>query len=327
MNNSPIPSISILIPVYNVETYISRCLKSIQMQTFTNYEVIIVDDGSRDNSIKIAEEFVQKDHRFKIIRKNENEGLMMARRTGYLNAKGKYIFFCDSDDYLLPQALEVLHTTAEMTDTEIVVGNVIMEYETGGRRHINRARKAKNIDQFKKAILIDSLSTIWGILYRRNLFSKNQYETFMHQNFSEDRILLYQVLQKAKSITSIDKEVYIYYINNKSMTQQGLSKERLEEQMFAINWCYDWIKKNEDLDELNNRWLIRTLSYYIESNYKIDNYLSASPFQNLISFSSINKYCGLRFALHTKLCQTSNYYRKFSSYGRKLIRKIRNKLN
>src|SRR5690554_455582 len=100
------PLVSIIIPVYKVEKYISRCLDSILNQTFQDFEIILVNDSSPDDSIRIAEEYAQRDTRIRILHNEENSGAGWSRMVGYTNAKGEYITFCDSDDYLFFQVLQ-----------------------------------------------------------------------------------------------------------------------------------------------------------------------------------------------------------------------------
>jgi len=113
------PKISIIIPMYNVEKYLRRCLDSVKNQTFTDWQAICVDDGSPDNSGKIAEEYADKDKRFVVVYK-ENGGLSDARNAGFPYAKGKYIMYLDSDDFIHPQTMEIAYKTAEKNKSDIV---------------------------------------------------------------------------------------------------------------------------------------------------------------------------------------------------------------
>ena len=114
------PKISIIVPVYNVEKYIRRCLDSIAAQTFTDWECICVDDGTPDASGKICDEYAQKDGRFVVIHK-ENGGVSSARNVGLDVAKGEYVTFCDSDDWVEKEMLEVFYNTALKNDAEVVI--------------------------------------------------------------------------------------------------------------------------------------------------------------------------------------------------------------
>ena len=120
--------VSVLIPVYNVEKYIARCLDSVLAQTFQDFEIIVVDDCGTDDTMHIVDEYAQKDHRIKIIHHDKNHGPMVARQTAYINASGKYIIFLDSDDFLQPNAIEtlykrILESKADIVCTEYQVVN------------------------------------------------------------------------------------------------------------------------------------------------------------------------------------------------------------
>lgn len=119
------PKISIIIPVYNVEKYLRRCLDSVVNQTFSDWEAICVNDGSPDNSNKILAEYASRDKRFKVINK-KNGGLSDARNTGLKKARGKYVLYLDSDDFIHPQALEILNFFANKNDAEMVAFDIDM---------------------------------------------------------------------------------------------------------------------------------------------------------------------------------------------------------
>ena len=113
------PKVSIIVPVYKVEKYLRRCLDSILSQTFDDFEVICVNDGSPDNSIDILNEYASRDNRFCVV-EQENQGLSMARNNGKKLARGEYIYFLDSDDYIHPQLLEVSYYLAQKYDADLV---------------------------------------------------------------------------------------------------------------------------------------------------------------------------------------------------------------
>ena len=113
------PAISIIIPIYNVEKYLRRCLESVQNQTFQDWEAICVNDGSPDNSADIVREFAARDARFKLVNK-ENGGLSDARNAGMAVASGEYILYLDSDDFIHPQTLEITHHMAVRDGSDMV---------------------------------------------------------------------------------------------------------------------------------------------------------------------------------------------------------------
>lgn len=114
------PEVSVIVPVYNVEQYLCRCIDSILAQTFCDIEVILIDDGSKDTSGSICDRYAKKDSRVTVIHK-ENEGVSVARNCGLAIAKGKYIMFCDSDDYVETTWVEKLHYVINSNDVSIAI--------------------------------------------------------------------------------------------------------------------------------------------------------------------------------------------------------------
>ena len=122
-------TLSIIIPVYNLELYIRRCLNSVIEQTYKELEIIVVNDGSKDGSLKILEEYASKDSRVKVIDK-ENGGVTSCRRVGLEQAQGEYVFFLDGDDWLENETLDRLYSCAKAKNAEIVLGNVYFSSDT-----------------------------------------------------------------------------------------------------------------------------------------------------------------------------------------------------
>ena len=123
------PELSIIVPVYNVEQVLEKCLLSIKNQTYQNYEVIMIDDGSNDKSGKICDKYMEKDNRYRVIHK-KNEGVSKARNYGLDMAKGKYVMFIDSDDSILPDMFEKYINEIKISNVDVVIGGVI-QYENG----------------------------------------------------------------------------------------------------------------------------------------------------------------------------------------------------
>lgn len=125
------PAISVIIPVYNQEKYVGKCIRSVLSQSFQDFEVIIVNDGSTDKSLKICQKYGKKDGRISIVNK-ENEGLAWARRDGFLKSKGNYIFFLDSDDYLAKVALATLFKIGAENAVDLIIGNYDRVWDNWG---------------------------------------------------------------------------------------------------------------------------------------------------------------------------------------------------
>lgn len=169
--------ISIIVPVYKVEKYLRKCVDSILAQTFTDFEVILVDDGSPDNSGKICDEYAEKDNRVRVIHK-ENGGLSSARNAGIDVARGKYLGFVDSDDYIDEDMYEILYENLKIHDADISSVELIPFY---GDRY-KKANKEKKVIILNKKEAIKSVlegtqfyAYAWNKLYRKELFKDNRY--------------------------------------------------------------------------------------------------------------------------------------------------------
>lgn len=134
--------ISIIVPVYQVEKYISQCIESILAQTFTDFELILVDDGSKDNSGKICDEYAEKDKRIRVLHK-ENGGLSDARNKGLDNASGNYFMFVDSDDYIAPNMAECLYQNIIKEDADIAACNFRYVFEEDVEEDFSTENKAE----------------------------------------------------------------------------------------------------------------------------------------------------------------------------------------
>ena len=207
------PKVSIILPVYNVEKYLSQCLDSIVNQTLKDFECICVNDGSPDNSLAILQKYAQKDKRFKII-SQENKGLSVARNVGMSNVSTKYLVFVDSDDWLDKNYLQVLYENAKQTDSDIVACNYTKYYE-----------KENNfvpdiLPQERKVSINDMLSlkiskgyaqpTIWSKIFRTDLLKKNNINFFENRFACEDSPFVALSFIYLKKITYIEDILYFY---------------------------------------------------------------------------------------------------------------------
>jgi len=231
-----LPYISIIIPVYNSELFIGRCLDGCISQSFKNFEVIVVNDGSTDSTAKIINEYVKKDARILCIHK-ENEGVNFARKTGIEKAIGKYLFFLDGDDKLPFRALEYLYESSVNNDADIIVGNVEIQSLDG-------LKVVKKYDSFKSGsgisfiefILKKKLFYLWGKLIKRSLYTDNKILINKSLVIGEDQIQLYQLGLYAKNVVCIQEVVYHYIIHALSATQFKTDIKYAETQeIYAFN--------------------------------------------------------------------------------------------
>lgn len=208
------PLISVIIPVYNVEKYLRQCLDSVLKQTYTNYEAILVDDGSTDNSSKICDEYCQKDDRFRVIH-CENGGLSVARNTGLDDANGEYIYFLDSDDWIEDTTLEELTLQAAKTKADFVFfeGKSFEDSEKG--YNIKQGYQRKIDYAVGTGIeLFDELQNHFEMhfpvqmyFYRKKFLTDNQLN-FYPGILYEDVIFTFEAFCKSKLVAHCHKELY-----------------------------------------------------------------------------------------------------------------------
>ena len=221
-------SISIIIPVYNIEKYLKECLDSLNNQTFKDFEVICVNDGSKDNSLKILNEYAQKDSRFKII-SQENEGSGSARNNGLSHAKGKYVQFLDGDDYFEPTMLETLYNLAEKNNADISVcssrkvddeGNITETRNPNSPLNLNLipVNKIFNYKDFPNDIFNLTGTAPWNKLYSRKMIVENNL-TYPKITGPDDLCFVHMAIVCANRIVATDEELINYRYNRPGSAQ------------------------------------------------------------------------------------------------------------
>lgn len=213
--------ISILVPVYKVEQYLERCIESVLSQSFRNYELILVDDGSPDKCPQICDMYAGRDERIKVVHK-ENGGLVSARLAGFNEASGEYLLFLDSDDYLMPEALSSLYEVAKQ-GYDIVKGNDLRFCDDGElgleKPRLLNCEVAGAENYLEKYMSGCFLPYLWGGLYRRSLFTASIFESILDISIYEDGMTNIAIWRGVNRYIAIDKTVCAYYINQKSMMQ------------------------------------------------------------------------------------------------------------
>ncbi len=272
MNN---PLVSIIVPVYNAERYLSKCIQSIACQTLRDFEVIMVNDGSTDNSLEICKKYARIDKRIIIINKR-NEGAAFARRDGVQNAKGNYAFFIDADDYLESSALEKLLSVALKYQIDMVVGNYDRVLDNKGLlRH-----KVKNYtisdrlvgqEELRQILIANSgtLETfIWGRLYRLDCLKKAMvaHEEFLFPDKvrCEDRYMNLALVPFLNSLWVINDVLYHYRFGG--MTSKYLPIVKGE---FYYNAKYDMCKEYSLDNCLPNVFLSYMGEFFLELRQQI----------------------------------------------------------
>ncbi len=266
------PRISIIIPVYGVEKYLPQCLDSILQQSFTDYEVILVDDCSKDNSGKICDEYSAKDSRFKVFHKKQNEGPAQARQEGLAAADGEWILFVDSDDWLAPGALSTL--SEEITDDlDILVFGMTLSHENIDgkiiRNEVIAPDSAKAATQKEIGNLLVALDSqrsfpyLWNKLYRARLLRDSGVILPPLRNM-EDFFYNIEVFPKAREIIVIPQPFYHYRKPARETLVSAynpqffeLCKKRNEAEKAYIKKMDVWTEENlQKLDRIHLNHLI-----------------------------------------------------------------------
>lgn len=214
--------ISVIVPVYNIEGYIERCLKSIQKQTYPRFEVIIIDDGSTDNSLLLCQKFAKKYRNFRVINQ-KNQGLSTARNTGIKQATGDFLAFVDGDDEILPNFLADLMMAAETADAEIAICGFFEVYPKNTRIVKTKSRQSMTVKTGREAVkdLLIFQKNIeivtWNKLYKKELFHKVRFPV---GKICEDNLTTYKLLARAKKVVYLDLALYRYFRRNNSITKQ-----------------------------------------------------------------------------------------------------------
>ena len=238
--------LSIIVPIYKVEKYLEQCIQSILRQTFKNFELILVDDGSPDSCPAICDMYAKQDSRVRVIHK-PNGGLVSARKSGLSTATGLYIAYVDGDDWISPDMYEIILNTAIINDADIVVTGYCEEYESRSVVRPNPAPAGMYKDTALKKLTEtmlytgifyeqDVIPSLWNKLFKRTLLLKNQHKVSDIIRMGEDAACTYPCLLDAKCVV-IDKDFYPYHyrINESSMshTFDTLYFERLKS-LFAV---------------------------------------------------------------------------------------------
>lgn len=202
--------ISIIVPIYNVEKYLSQCIDSILSQTYKNLEIILIDDGTKDSSGMICDDYAKKDNRIKVIHQ-KNMGLSGARNTGLKNSTGDLITFVDSDDFIDNKMFETMLLSIKENDADIVECGTIFCDENGNYikdNTLNEVKIYKNEYQIKELLMNEDITTTsWGKLYKRKLFKNFE---FPLEKYHEDTFTTYKLLHLSKKTTVLNKGFYHY---------------------------------------------------------------------------------------------------------------------
>lgn len=219
--------ISVIVPIYKVESYLSRCIDSVLAQTCQDFELILVDDGSPDGCGAVCDAYAAGDSRITVIHK-ENGGLSDARNAGLLAARGEYIAFVDSDDWLMPNYLRYMLDTLRERGADICECGILRTDGTESAPEETLSKVQCFEAQHAMGLLIEDKvlhQYVWNKLYRREVIGDI---TFPKGKTNEDEFWTYQVFGNAKLVAKIDTPLYMYFQRRDSIMGEGYSLKRLD---------------------------------------------------------------------------------------------------
>lgn len=243
------PKVSVIIPVFNGEPFLDRCLSSVINQSYNDIEIIIINDGSTDNTQSICESYSKNDPRVIIINK-KNEGVSTARNVGLDTAVGDYIYFVDADDYVLEDGIEKLVKKAIDNAADIIVAEYYVAYK--GKKDKVTPVRAKSLNNFLCSILSgENHSALWNKLFKNKVFEGIRFPTDI--SYMEDKVLISQLLMSHKpKIDFLNSPVYVYWQNEQSVTNSN--DMRMLDAFVASLYIEDYIDQIMSGDDIKQAY-------------------------------------------------------------------------
>lgn len=234
---------SIIVPVYNVSLYIEKCLNSLKRQKGNSFEVLVINDGSRDNSLEIIEKCVGKDDRFKVYTK-ENGDISDARNYGINRAQGEYLLFVDGDDFVEEDYLEVIEQNLRLHHhPDILRYQVFRHHYESERSELCQGScfSLTGVEAFRKLIYETYFDVVWAYAFKRSFFEQYHFR-FEKGRRHEDFGLIPYVILKAKEVVSIEEGLYYYVERDHSITT-SLDYEKIKKRLDDALYLYDMLMK------------------------------------------------------------------------------------
>ena len=259
--------VSVVVPVYNAGEYIGKCLDSVLAQTYTQLEIVVVNDCTPDHSMKVVAHYAAKDARIRVLENGQNMGTMKTRERGYREARGLFVFFMDADDTIRPHAIEQLLQKQKETNADIVSGAFVYHKRGGGRFSIPAALPfGYTAEATLRAMLHgDFPLSLCAKLIRRSLLTDHAYQVFPHMVVSEDCCMLFQLVDRAACVACIDSPIYDCTDNEASSTHQTFTLTHIENilttRKVMCETCAPYPSLAEDLDRNVTFTILRLYCY------------------------------------------------------------------
>lgn len=267
------PCFSILIPVYNVEKYLRQCVESVLGQTYTDYEVILIDDGSTDHSGQICDAYGTACSRVHVYHQS-NQGLMMTRKAGILQAKGQYCLFLDSDDHYAPDLLKEVAACIEKDNPDLVIFNKFTEYVNQTEKGAFGGERYRQVGR-KEALLAfmgsNQYTSVFTKVIRRKLILPCLDSIYIPVSYAEDALQTAYFILLSERIAILDRCLYYYRIRESSLIHQK-TMQRMLEILDVKQRIYELIVQNGYLTgENERRYFGNVLNDFMDGVFRINN--------------------------------------------------------
>ncbi|MGL5786278.1 MAG: glycosyltransferase family 2 protein [Bacteroidales bacterium] len=241
--------VSIIIPVYNVSQYLDRCLSSVVNQTFKDIEIIVVNDGSTDDSPKILQKYAEADSRVKIVNKL-NEGLAMARFSGLEKATAPYVFHLDGDDYVENNLIETVYAKILEADADLLMFRFFFEYDdhtTQSNPYPNVVYS--NIEMLKTLWIGEGYFSVWSHIHKRSLYKNVHVDKEL--SYGEDAYLSSQLIYFANKVYAYNSEPLLHYvIRNTSISNSSLSESKVKDLLLFPELIRSFMKDKPEYNDV-----------------------------------------------------------------------------
>lgn len=264
------PLISIIVPVYNSEKTLHRCIDSILNQTFVEWELLLIDDGSKDKSGEICDVYAEKDRRIKVFHK-ENGGVSSARNLGLDNACGDWVTFCDSDDWMEETMIEDLYVYAIENQADIVTCDFRMVYKDKNVNYTTIDWSSNKVQSLQNYISY-CWTVIWNMFVKHDIYIKNKMKYCEGYSYCEDFNLSVKLFLNAHKIVHLNKVLYNYNQTNVSSIMRSLNKKTMNEEQIMYLDVIDYLKRRGEYSNYEKQLCWRVLKSKQEMVLDINTY-------------------------------------------------------
>lgn len=230
------PFFSIIIPFFNSGPFLSRCVESVLSQTFSNFELLLIDDGSLDNGGEIADSYARKDERVKVIHRSHS-GVSATRQCGLESAQGEYVYFCDSDDWVEPCMLEVLYGKAKSGTYDMIIFDHWMDKGTMRRRY-RQYFKEVDCKERNSLLYLFISNVLWNKMLKRTFYEEKGIKFPESINYAEDVLVIYEILSYPLHLVYVPYALYHYDkgMNTDSLTSKAYTKDSINSLKYVIDY-------------------------------------------------------------------------------------------